>query len=210
MSNFIIALTGGIGSGKTTVAKMFAELKIPVIDADEIAHELTNPNTPFFRKIVSHFDQNILKHDGTLNREKLGKIVFHDPHEKQWLEDLLHPTILEQLFDRAKKAKSPYVVLVIPLLLEALKKEGNFVAWIQKHITRILVVQCEFSLQEARVKARGQIDSKTIDKIVESQATPSERAALADDIMTNNGSLDHLQKQVQKLHEKYLALFASK
>src|SRR3990167_8125346 len=113
-----IGLTGGVGSGKSTVAKLFAELHIPIIDADQIAHEITEKDTPIFKKLVRHFGPSILDKAGLLNRKKLRDIIFEKREERRWLENLLHPDIIQRMQARSQKTKAPYVILVIPLLAE--------------------------------------------------------------------------------------------
>jgi dephospho-CoA kinase len=191
-----IGLTGGIGSGKSTVAKYFAELGITVIDADQIAHELCASNTSCTKKIIEHFGNKILNKDGTLNRSYLRKLIFQDAREKKWLEQLLHPLVYQEMQRQIQKATSPYCILVIPLLFET--KAEDFV-------DRILVVDSLEQLQIKRIQKRDKISEAEIKKICASQIPRDEHLSRADDIIHNDKSLADLQKQVKKLHQEYLA-----
>src|SRR3990167_9153681 len=154
----VIALTGGIGSGKSTVAELFAKLGTPIIDADLIARELTHIDQSAYKDIVNHFNEKqILKADQTLNRNKLREIIFEDQKERQWLENLLHPLIQEKIADEIKKVSAPYCIVVIPLLFEV--TPYNF-------IDRILVVDSPEEQQIARVIARDKTNSALIKKIL--------------------------------------------
>ena len=193
----IIGLTGGIGSGKSTVAKYFAGLGITVIDADLIAHQLTSPNQPAFNEIIAHFDRAILKQDSTLDRAKLRRIIFADAQQKMWLENLLHPLIFNAILQGIKAAKSPYCIVMAPLLLE------------KSHpikIDRILVIDIAEDLQIQRVKQRDNLSMMAIKNIMQSQFARAERLAKADDIIVNNKSFEHLNDEVKQLHKKYSQL----
>ncbi len=192
-----IGITGGIGSGKSTAAKYFAELGIEIIDADKIAHELTAINTPCANKIITHFGNKVLNKDGTLNRKYLRKIIYQDPKQKKWLEALLHPIIYAQMRARIKKVKSPYCVLIIPLLFETHAKNI---------VDRVLVIDSPEELQIERTLKREQISETELKKIFSAQISRTKRLAQADDIIYNDKSLHSLKRQVQKLHEKYLAM----
>lgn len=193
-----IGLTGGIGSGKSTVAKYFAEFGITVIDADQIVHELCAADTPGTKKIIAHFGNKVLTKDGSLNRNYLRKLIFQDVSEKKWLEHLLHPLVYQEMHRQIQKAPSPYCILVIPLLFET-KAE--------KFVDRILVVDSPEKLQIKRIQKRDKISAAEIKKICASQISRAERLARADDIIHNDQSIENLQKQVIKLHKKYLALY---
>lgn len=192
-----IGITGGIGSGKSTAAEYFAELGIEIIDADKIAHELTAINTPCANKIIMHFGNKVLNKDGTLNRKYLRKIIYQDPKQKKWLEGLLHPIIYAQMRTRIKKVKSPYCVLVIPLLFETHAKNI---------VDRVLVIDSPEELQIERTLKREQISKTELKKIFSAQISRTKRLAQADDIIYNDKSLHSLKRQVQKLHKKYLAM----
>ena len=210
---FIIGLTGGIASGKTTVANEFAKLGVPVINADNISRELVEPGTPALQNIVNHFGNNILDINNDLDRNKLRKIIIQDNKQKIWLEHLLHPLIAEVISDKIKLlnnshpspptagTSSPsigrgirYCIIEVPLLAES---QHNI------HVDRILVVDINETLQIARAKNRGQED---IQELVKLQASRENRLKIADDIIDNNGDLQELQKQVVALHKKYLGL----
>lgn len=189
-----IGLTGGIGSGKSTVANLFAKLGAPVIDADLISHKLTQIGTPCFKKIVAYFGSEILNPKGDLNRAKLKKIIFDSPEKKTWLENLLHPLIRDEMAKQVLELKFPYCIVMIPLLAEA-----------QQHpmVDRILVVDLPREAQLQRVLARDKMTIEQANKIINAQASREARLALADDVIMNEGSPDELQAQVKALHEKY-------
>ncbi len=192
-----IGLTGGIGSGKSTVANFFADLGIIIIDTDIIARHVVQSGTVALKKIVDHFGNEILNKDHTLDRNKLAGKVFNNPEEKKWLEKLLHPLIREEVVNAKKRVTSPYCVVVIPLLVETLPNPD---------IDRILVVEAPQSLQISRVQHRDQRSESEICAIIESQATTDERLAVADDVLMNEGSLEKLRADVNELHKKYLSL----
>ncbi len=191
----IIALTGGIGSGKTTVAKLFAELDVPVIDADAIAHELTSKGSFFLNKIVEHFGASVLDEHGSLNRKELGNLVFQNPSERLWLENLLHPEIRKVMHARVRSLRAPYVIFVIPLLAETQRVD---------HIDRVLVVDTPEALQIERAKARDNLSDARIYEILRAQASRKDRLALADDVIVNDSTLAILRGRVKELHKKYL------
>jgi dephospho-CoA kinase len=192
-----IGLTGGIGSGKSTVAKLFADLGAPIIDADELARQVTVPGTQTLQTIAQHFGQSILKKDRTLDRAKLADIVFHNKSERLWLEQLLHPLIQKEMLRQIIKLNAPYCILVIPLLAET--KNVHF-------LDRIVVVDAAEELQIQRVQARNQLSLPQIKAILQSQTSREERLKMADDIIKNESSLEALTKAVRDLHEKYLKL----
>lgn len=192
-----IGLTGGIGSGKSTVANFFQKLGVPVIDADQIAHEITEPNQPALKKIVMHFGEDILDNNEALRRAALRKIIFENPHEKVWLEKLLHPLIRKKMKEAIDRCHYPYCILVIPLLAES--KGITF-------IDRVLVVDAPMDLQIQRAKQRDDVSDKAIKAIIDSQCDHHERLAIADDIINNDADLTTLQNKVQQLHQKYLNL----
>jgi len=193
-----IGLTGGIGSGKSTVATLFAALGVPIIDTDEIARDVVQPGTAALAKIVDHFGADILLANGQLNRQALAQKIFQDASAKTWLEALLHPIILEQANDAKHKAQFPYCIQVIPLLIETLPNPN---------IDRILVVDAPPSLQIKRALARDpQRTSAEIQAIMNTQATREARLAAADDVIINDDDLTQLQTAVNNLHQKYLQL----
>lgn len=192
----IIGLTGGIGSGKSTVADLFARLKVPVIDADKIARDLTMPNKPAFKAIIDHFGNDILQ-DNQIDRRELRRIIFSTPKERLWLENLLHPLIREEIEKSIKQITAPYCIIVVPLLFEI--KPYSF-------INRILVVDAPEALQISRINYRDKIDEAFIATILKTQVKRNYRLANAHDVIMNDCSLDHLETQVAVLHDKYLTL----
>jgi len=192
----VIGLTGGIGSGKSTVANLFAEKSITVIDTDQLARDVTLPGQAALHKIVEKFGEGILLPDKTLNRAQLRKIIFADPHKRRWLEKLLHPLIRTEMQQLIAATKSPYCIVVIPLLLET---EPNPL------IKRILVVDALEEQQIWRAKMRDNLSEGEIKAIIYTQVTREQRLAAADDIIYNNGTLEELALQVEKLHQLYQA-----
>ncbi len=192
-----IGLTGGIGSGKSTVAALFRELDVPVIDADEIGRELTTPGAPATRAILQHFGAAVRNKQGGLDRARLRRLVFAHPARRRELEALLHPLILTEMQRRARALSGPYCILAIPLLLEA---------GLEASVDRILVVDAPETLRRQRVMRRDGLDAAEVDAIMRSQCARDQRLAAADDIICNDGDLDDLRRQVLALHRKYLAL----
>ncbi len=192
-----IALTGGIASGKSTVANLFREFDVPIIDADTIARELTQKKSIYLDKIIQHFGKDILDQNSTLDRQKLRNLIFKDPNERRWLENLLHPTIRTLMSKKAEQYKVPYVIFVIPLLTETGKIE-NF--------DRILVVDAPESLRKQRLQSRDQLPKAQMEAVFNSQATSPERLKIANDVIHNDGSIDHLRDRVKMLHSQYLEL----
>ncbi|OGT53103.1 MAG: dephospho-CoA kinase [Gammaproteobacteria bacterium RIFCSPHIGHO2_12_FULL_42_13] len=193
----VIGLTGGIGAGKTTVAQLFIERGITVIDADQIARQLTAPGQPALQQIVKHFGCEVLLDNGALDRSKLRKIIFDDKPSRFWLEKLLHPLIRAEIQRYAHSSSSPYCIAMIPLLLES---EPN------QLIQRILVVDASEEQQVKRVQQRDQASRTTVESILKTQTSRNKRLAAADDIIINNGSLKELIPQIEKLHHYYLKL----
>lgn len=193
----VIGLTGGIGSGKTTVANLFAQEGVPIIDADIISKKLTETNTPSYTKIVNHFGKEILTSDGSLNRKKLREIIFSHPEERLWLENLLHPLILQRMQELIHQLNVPYCIAIIPLLIE----KGSY-----PFIHRILVVDSPLQLQINRVEERDLLARSIIESIINTQIKREERLARANDIIVNDSSLEHLQNQVKSLHKMYLQI----
>ncbi|ABS77746.1 dephospho-CoA kinase [Coxiella burnetii] len=193
-----IGLTGGIGSGKSTVANYFAELGAPVIDADQIAHEITKPDQAAFKQIINHFGSAVLTKGKFLNRTKLRELIFENPDDRQWLENLLHPLIIAKMKTQLKKIKAPYCILAIPLLAEA-SQSVDF-------IDRILVVDAPETLQIQRTKSRDQLSDQQIQLILQSQSPREKRLAIADDVIVNDQTIPILRKAVFQLHCKYLQI----
>ena len=193
-----IGLTGGIGSGKSTVAKLFnTHYNIPVIDADIIARQLVEPGQPALLLIQQTFGKAIINKGGTLNRNKLRDTIFSDANKKQQLEAILHPLIYEKMQSQFDKQTSPYSILCIPLLMET--GMTNFV-------DRILVIDCSVNTQIKRVTQRDQLSTDRILSIINSQVSRKYRLSLADDIIDNSNSDTQLAEQVKKLHNLYINL----
>lgn len=192
----VIGLTGGIGAGKSTVAQLFAKYQVPILDADLIAREITAPNQPAYEAILKHFGPKIVNEHG-LNRQQLRHLIFEHPDERIWLENLLHPLIRQAFEKRVNEITAPYCILVIPLLLE--NEPYPF-------IKRILVVDSPESLQIERASQRDQLQASHIESILKTQASRHERLEKAHDVITNDGDLTHLAKQVEHLHQFYLNL----
>jgi dephospho-CoA kinase len=193
-----IGLTGGVGSGKSTVAKCFAELGVPIIDADEIAHELFENNPLIYNKIISHFGVHVLTQDKYLDRKKISNIIFCDKKERLWLEELMHPVIRDEMLKRAELFnKEPYCIMVIPLLFET-----KF----PPKLDRILLVDCTKEIQISRVANRDHHDIEKIEAIMGAQIDRNNRFKHADDIIDNVSSLAALKENVRKLHNYYLSL----
>jgi len=196
-----IGLTGGIGSGKSTVARMFAELGITVIDADVIAREVVEVGKPAYQEIFRHFGSDILNEDKTINRSKLREIIFADSNKREWLEKLLHPIIRQELFSQADQAKSAYCILIIPLLFET-KLETD--------VDRILVIDASEELQTQRVSERDKVPAEQIQATIQAQISRQQRLEATHDVIDNNQSIADLQNQVEALHRSYLALAKKK
>lgn len=196
-STYRVGLTGGIASGKSLVAALFAGLGVPVIDADEIAHRLTDPGSPALRDIAGAFGQDILTPDGRLDRRRLREIVFADPGRRRQLESLLHPRVLAALETRSAGAGGPYQLLVVPLLFES---------GFDGRVDRTLVVDCPEEIQRARLLARDHETPAGVDRILAAQMARADRTGRADDILRNEGSLEDVRDQVAALHATYLRL----
>jgi len=196
-----IGLTGGIGSGKSTVAQYFNDLGVTIIDADLIARDLVKKNSVPFNKIIEHFGESVLLADGELNRGKLREIIFTQDSERIWLENLLHPLVLKEINHQRIHVKSLYCILVIPLLLE---KDIDY------KIDRIVVVDAAEALQIQRVQQRDQITEDHAKAILAKQINRHERLKLAHDVIVNNGNLNNLKLQIETLHQQYLRLSTKK
>lgn len=194
---YVIGVTGGIGSGKTAVSDYFAQLGITVVDADIAARVVVEKGRPALVQIAEHFGPQILQADGTLDRARLRTAIFKDPAERQWLEGLLHPLIRQEITDGLANAASPYALLVSPLLIES----GQ-----HKFTQRVLVVDVPEELQLQRTVARDNNSPEQVKAIMAAQASREQRLACADDVIVNDGTLEHLHQQIDALHRKYLAL----
>jgi dephospho-CoA kinase len=195
-----IGLTGGIASGKSTVAQRFAELGVPVIDADVSARWVVAPGQPGLKEVVKTFGSGILLPTGELDRRALRDLVFADPQRRRELESILHPLIRADMERRAASSVGPYLVMAIPLLVEG---EGR------GHLDRVLVVDVDDQTQLERLMAR---DGGTLEQaraILAAQASRASRLKAADDVLVNSGTVSDLQREVGQLHQRYLDLSAS-
>lgn len=199
MSDFVVGLTGGIGSGKSTVAAVFREQGIVTIDADDVARDVVEPGTPALAKIAAEFGSQILRSDGTLDRAALRHIVFASAEKRTWLEQLLHPLIRQQIEQRLQEAESPYAMLVSPLLLETDQK---------RLVNRILVVDVAAKTQLDRTMTRDANTREQVERIMAAQMSREARLAEADDIIDNEATPDDVARSVKRLHQRYLALAA--
>ncbi|EMP6172172.1 TPA: dephospho-CoA kinase [Citrobacter amalonaticus] len=194
---YTVALTGGIGSGKSTVANAFADLGIQIIDADIIARQVVEPGKPALDAIAAHFGPELIAADGTLHRRLLRERIFADPQEKAWLSALLHPLIQQETQRQLQQATSAYVLWVVPLLVEnGLYRQAN----------RVLVVDVTPETQLARTIQRDDVTRAHVEQILAAQATREARLAVADDVIDNNGAPDSIMSDVARLHARYLQL----
>jgi dephospho-CoA kinase len=198
---YCVGLTGGIGSGKSSAADEFAALGAALVDSDAIAHELTRAGGSAIAALRSEFGAEYITAEGALDRARMRTLVFGDATAKQRLEGLLHPLIRQQTAARVAAACGPYVLLVVPLLLET----GAYRGLVQ----RVLVVDCPEATQIARTMARSGLTENEVRAIMAAQLPRAERVALADDVITNEGDRAALREQVRALHERYLALAAA-
>lgn len=192
---YVVGLGGGIGSGKTTVGKLFEAKGISVIDADDLAREVVAIGSYGLAQISEHFGSDILQADGSLNRAKLRAIVFNKPEEKIWLEALTHPLIRQATLAAIENAQSPYAIYISPLLIETDRPD-----WIK----RILIIDCPESTQVERTMARDNNSQSLVESIMANQATRQQRLAAADDVIENTGDEHTLRSQVDTLHHQYL------
>ena len=196
----VVGLTGGIGSGKSTVADLFSQRGVTVIDTDDIARELTGVQGAALPEIIAAFGAAMVLPQGGLDRSAMRRQVFADASAKARLEAILHPKIRQESRRRCLAATSIYVLLVVPLLVET----G---VW-QQEVRRILVVDCDEATQIVRVKARNALSATEVRAIMVTQATRRARLAVADDVILNNDRLEALEPQVQALHQRYVELFS--
>jgi dephospho-CoA kinase len=197
---FVVAVTGGIASGKTTVAKLFETLGAGLVDTDEIAHALTRAGQPAVVQIARQFGEEYLDAEGALDRTRMRALVFSDADARRKLEAILHPLIRARAAARVDSSPAPYVLLVVPLLVET----GGYRGLVQ----RVLVVDCDEELQVTRAMRRGGLSEQQARAILASQATREQRLGAADDVITNNAGLAELADQVRQLHTRYLAMAA--
>lgn len=192
----IVGITGGIGSGKSAVTSRFAQLGITVVDADLAARVVVNPGRPALQAIAEHFGASILQADGTLDRAALRRIVFAEPAQRQWLEQLTHPLIGEEIRAQLAASRSPYTILSSPLLLESSS---------QRELAElVVVVDVPEDIQLARTMARDGNDEAQVRRIMAAQLPRDERLALADIVVDNSSSLASLDDVVGELHKEFL------
>jgi dephospho-CoA kinase len=198
---FCVGLTGGIAAGKTSAAKRFEELGAAVVDTDAIAHELTRSGTPAMTQIGRAFGPEFVAPDGGLERARMRQLVFRDPQARTKLEAILHPLIREQARARIAAAQQPYVIVVVPLLLET----GAYGDLVQ----RVLVVDCSEAQQIERAMRRNRLEEAEVRAILAAQLSRAERLQRADDVIDNSGGTEMMRRQVDAMHAKYLALAQS-
>ncbi|WP_159565284.1 dephospho-CoA kinase [Budvicia diplopodorum] len=195
--SYIVALTGGIGSGKSTVSDEFSRLGVPVIDADIIAREVVEPGTVALQAIAQHFGVSMIQPDGKLDRKRLRAHIFSHPDEKQWLNNLLHPLIQQETRRKMAAIKAPYILWAVPLLVE-----NNLCS----RANRILVVDVSTETQLQRTMARDGSSQHQAEQIIAAQSSRQARLLQADDVINNDGSSAELINQIEHLHQKYLTL----
>lgn len=194
----VIGLTGGIGSGKTTTAALFAARGAGIVDTDAISHQLTQPGGSAITSIRQAFSESLITRDGGLNRSEMRELIFRDSNARLKLEGILHPLIRAEVAHRVGLLSTPYAIIVVPLLLETGSYHGM--------IRRVLVVDCSECAQITRATARAGMDEKTVRAIMATQMSRQERLAQADDVIFNDADLSQLERQVDAMHRKYLAL----
>lgn len=197
---YIVALTGGIGSGKSTIADAFTRLGVAIVDADVIARQVVEPETPALAAIAAHFGNEMLLADGSLNRSALRQRIFSRPDEKTWLNQLLHPLIHQETRRQLATINGPYALWVVPLLVEN---------HLQDRADRVLVVDVDPETQLARTIARDGISRQQAQDILSAQATREQRLAVADDVIDNSGTAQGIEPCVAALHQRYLELAMS-
>ena len=201
MSQYVVGVSGGIGSGKTTVTHLFTRYNIDVIDADLVARQVVQPGTAALQAIIEKLGPQVVEKNGQLNRNQLRTLIFNDPELKHWLNQLLHPAIREQMLVQIQQAKSDYCLLSVPLLVENK---------LDKMVDRVLIVDVSEDTQLQRTLLRDKTNTQQIRAIMQSQATREQRLEVADDILDNNANPETLPPQIEKLHKKYLQLAKSK
>ncbi|MCL1050560.1 dephospho-CoA kinase [Shewanella abyssi] len=200
MADYIVGLTGGIGSGKTTVANLFADLGITLVDADIVAREVVSKDSDGLNAIVNHFGHSVLLDDGNLDRARLRELIFNNNEQRLWINNLLHPLIRETMLKNCKDALSDYVIMVVPLLFE----NG-----LDRLVQRTLLVDIPPKLQQQRTIARDTVSAEQVKNIIGSQATRAEKLSKADDVIDNQGEISALKCKVNALNTFYLKLSCS-
>ena len=198
---YVVGLTGGIGSGKSAAAQIFRTCGVEVIDADSLAREVVEPGQPALSDIAAYFGSELLTAEGHLDRAALRKIVFSNPEQKSWLENLLHPLIAKLLQRRLNATKSPYAILESPLLLETEQ---------YKLVDRVIVIDVNEEIQIARSVRRDGSDEAVIRSIIASQIDRAGRIQRADDLVSNEEGLEQLREKIEALHSKYLGMVTEK
>ena len=193
----IVGLTGGIGSGKSAAANFFQNEGITVIDADDLSREVTERDTPGFKKIVDCFGSAIIDSDGSINRAFLRQEVFDDEKKKKLLESIIHPLVRDLMIQKIAASQSPYSIIMVPLIFET-NSMNNY--------NRILVIDCDPIVQLERAMLRDKNSKIQIQKIIDSQCSREERISIANDIIPNNDSLENLKIRSIAMHKFYLGL----
>ena len=196
-----IALTGGIGSGKTSIASIFKSLGVPIIDSDTISKEIILPGKPCFKDIVNEFGEEILTNKGTIDRYKLRDIIFNNDKARIKLENITHPIIFKNIDIQTSLINYPYCLVIVPLLVETKSV---------KYFDKVLLVDTFKNIQFERVSKRDSMSPTLLRKIIKIQATRSERLKYADDIIENNNEIGNLNEYINILHKKYLTLSKEK
>ncbi len=194
---FVVGVTGGIGSGKTTICREFAALGAPVIDTDQVARDVVAPGSPGLAAVVAAFGPEVLTADGQLDRRRVRQLVFATPALREQLEAILHPLIRQETDARVQAAGFPYCLVCIPLLVE--RGGGN-------RVNRVLVIDCPTEVQIARVMARDELTAPEVAAIMRTQASREDRLAAAHDVLENTGDVSLLRPQISALHARYLQL----
>lgn len=192
---FCVGLSGNIASGKTSAARLFSALGVDVFSADEISRDLTKKNTVAYQEIVHHFGLNITDNEGNLNRPRLRGLIFSNPDERAWLEQLLHPLIRLELANKVSKSTAPYCMAEIPLSID----KQNY-----PYLNKILIITSPLVLQIERIKARDNCSEEQALAIISVQPSIKERLKESDDRLINEGSLDELEDKVLQLHQRYM------
>ena len=193
---FRVALTGGIASGKTTVANMFGELGAALIDTDIIARDVVEPGTTGLGQVIERFGESVLGDGGRLDRRALRDIVFSDDEKRRDLEAILHPLIRAETMHQMQISEGPYQVIIIPLLVESPLKN---------QVDRVLVVDCNVERQLERLLVRDVESTAQAQRMIDAQSSREDRLALADDVIMNDGDIDFTRQQVAEVHQTYLA-----
>lgn len=198
---FVLGVTGGIGSGKTAATDHFQSLGITVVDADLASRVIVEPGREALVKIEEHFGSGVIAADGTLDRRALREIVFNNPDERKWLEQLTHPLIGQEILSQIQASQSAYTILASPLLLESSQSQMT---------QRILLIDVPEELQVSRTVARDDTTEDGVKAIMKAQMSRTDRRSKVDDIIVNDQDLAHLHSEVEKLHQNYLTIAQGK